>query len=491
MNRILQWIGMAIIIAVFAACSGSNDNDENVALLAPTVELAAGDVATTLLTFTISPQHATRCAYVCIPKGETEPSVQGVLSEGENINTQKVSTVTVDGLKAGTVYVILVAVENEKGTALQRLEMATAQEVVSDKSHTLLFYFMGNETGLTEDMDKNIQKVVTTAIEKQLINDRQHIAIFYDRGDFTRLTKIGKDAEGRTKQLTIQEYNKNVSCVTSEFIADVVAKVKKELPADSYGLVISSHGGGWVPSDVYDRHTAPTRFVGQDGKDWLEIPQLVEGLKGTHFDYICFDECFMASVEALYDLRTTTDHVVASPIEVLSAGFPYPTILPQLFTPDHGLIEVCKAFMAFYRNSSNAIAGIHSGAVSLIDCSKLDALAAVMKQVLALGGSKQPALADIQGYEGFAPHLYFDFEQYVEQLIGTSGATYDAFNAALKATVVYEDHTEKFYSAFGPNKGVISLSRSCGLNCHVNDPTRPGTHEAFLKTDWAKAIGAR
>lgn len=349
-------------------------------------------------------------------------------------------------------------------------------------THTLLFYFMGNETGLTGDMDKNITKILTAAIENNIVGDSNHIAIFYDRGDFTRLTKIEKDAAtGRTKQVTIEEYNKMESCLTPTFISNVLAKVKKELPADTYGLVVSSHGGGWVPSSIYDEHIK-TRFIGQDGDEWLEVPQLAEGLKDTHFDYILFDACFMASVEALYDLRSTADYIIASPTEVLGSGFPYSTILSLLFTNDHSLQDVCEAYMNEYKNSSATI--------SLTDCSQLDALAAAMKTVLASVDEKTVVTTDIQGYEGFEPHLYFDLLQYVEALVGTSTPTYTTFKNALDKAVVYEKHTATFQSALGPNAGTISLPRSCGLNCHVYDASRPDTHTAFLQTNWAKAVGA-
>lgn len=350
------------------------------------------------------------------------------------------------------------------------------------KTHTLLLYFMGNETGLTSDMDKNITKILTAAIENKIVNDSNHIAIFYDRGDFTRLTKIEKDAStGRTKQVTIEEYNKMESCLTPTFISNVLATVKKELPADTYGLVVSSHGGGWVPSSTYDEHIK-TRFIGQDGDDWLEVPQLAEGLKDTHFDYILFDACFMASVEALYDLRSTADYIIASPTEVLGTGFPYATVLPLLFTTDHSLKGVCEAYMKAYENSS--------ATVSLTDCSQLDALATAMKTVLTSVDEKTVSTSGIQGYEGFNPHLYFDLLQYVEALVGTSGSTYTTFKNALDKAVVFESHTSSFQSALGPNAGTISLPRSCGLSCYVYDASRPDTHTAFLQTNWAKAVRA-
>lgn len=477
----LKSISMAVIAAMLAACSGSSSSDEPQPIPAPTLTVTAGEATTHSVSVTFAPQNADRCAYLCIAKGETEPTGNAILAQGIQADAKNGSTVTIGGLKAATTYVVLAAVENGAGMATRKVEITTKAEETTAKSHTLVFYFMGNDTGLTGDMDRNLQKVKSTAIAKQLIDGNNNIAIFYDRGDFTRLTKIARDADGRTKEITMQEYNINTSCLTPEFISSVMGKVRQELPADSYGLVLSSHGGGWVPANVYDQHIAPTRFIGQDGDDWLEIPQLVEGLKGMHFDYILMDACFMASVECLYDLRATADYIVASPAKTLAAGFPYDTILPLLFTSDHSLTDVCKAFMTYYKASS--------GTISLTDCSKLAALAAAMRQVNAIAGSKQADPSTIQGFEEFIPHLYFDLEQYVEQLTGGTGSTFDTFKQALKATVLYEDHTDTFTD--GTATGTFPITRCCGLTCHVNDARRPATHAAFLQTEWAKAVESK
>lgn len=56
------------------------------------------------------------------------------------------------------------------------------------------------------------------------------------------------------------------------------------MPADSYGLVLSSHGSGWVPNSIFDKHVmAPsTRFIGQDGTQYMEIPALAQALEGLN-----------------------------------------------------------------------------------------------------------------------------------------------------------------------------------------------------------------
>ena len=66
-----------------------------------------------------------------------------------------------------------------------------------------------------------------------------------------------------------------------------------------------------------------------------------------------------------------------------------------------------------------------------------------------------------------------------------------AFDAALAKVVVYTDHTPTIYTDYGPLKGNITMAESCGLTCHIPTAAHPNTQKAFLKTAWAKAIGAK
>lgn len=361
------------------------------------------------------------------------------------------------------------------------------------KNHTLIFYFMGDDTGLESFMDAGIAKILNASYD--VVSDNNHIAIFYDRGNYARLTEVVYE-DDRIKQKMVMEYNSATTISTDpQFMSDVIDLVKKEMPAESYGLVMSSHGGGWVPSEVFDtymmsmsvqererRRTAPlTRYFGQDGQNFMEIPDLAKALETHKFDYIIFDACFMSSIEALYDLRNAADYIVASPVEVLGAGFPYESVVPLLFRETHNLKAVGKSFVDFFRKESAIVA--------VVETDKLEALAQSMRQILVTAGDKTVDVSDIQGYEGFAPHLYFDLEHYVETL--ASGKELENFRRTLDEMVIFTDHTDKFYSDYGPDKGYIALPRSCGVSCHVKTAEYPDTHAAYLNTEWAKAIGAK
>lgn len=349
-------------------------------------------------------------------------------------------------------------------------------------SHTLMILMQGNN-GLAEFMDSNLQRIITAYYD--VPTDIGRVVIFYDRGNYTRLTELYLD-DGMAKQRLIEEYPTSTSTVDKEFLKGVIERIKEEAPADSYGLIMSSHGGGWVPADLYDvyllgedsRATAKPLFYGQDDSDCMEIPDLVDALDQTRFKYIIFDACLMANIEGLYDMRNVADYIIASPTEILGAGFPYESFIPMLFErTDHKLKEVCEEYMDYYADSS--------GTISLIDCSKIDALAEVMKEVYNVASDVE--VDQIQAYDNFPYHLYFDLGDYVESAV--SGATLERFKSALSDVVVFSENTDTFFTVTGPDDAYIPIKHYSGLSCYLlQESDCPETAKAWRATAWAQRM---
>lgn len=349
------------------------------------------------------------------------------------------------------------------------------------ESHTLTIFMQGNN-GLADFMDSNLQRIIGSYYNMPEGDFR--IFIFYDRGNYTRLTELYMD-DGMAKQRLVEEYDTSLSTVDKEFVRGVLAKVKSEAPADSYGLVLSSHGGGWVPSDLYDVYllnegsrsggpVAQPLFYGQDDYDCMEVADLVEALSDTYYNYIIFDACFMGNIEVLYDFRNSADYIVASAAEVLGAGFPYETMIPMLFEyDDHNLKAICEEYMEYYEGSS--------GTVALVDCKQLEPLAEAMRAVMVEMG--EVAIEDVQAYDAFDYHLFFDLLHYVELGVADSSA----FEKALERAVLYSGHTDSINTATGEVDS-FELTRSCGLSCYITQEACPATSAAWHETAWAKAV---
>lgn len=353
------------------------------------------------------------------------------------------------------------------------------------ENHALIIYMQGNN-GLAEFMDKNLQNIISAYYD--IDASRSRVVLFYDRGNYTRLTELYL-SDGMAKQRLICEYDTSTSTVDKSFMQDVLQTIKSEVDADSYGLILSSHGGGWVPSALYDVYLlgegsraeepkAEQLFYGQDDYDCMEIEDLVAAIEDIHFDYIIFDACFMGNVEALYDMRHSADYIIASPAEVPGAGFPYKEMIPMLFEYEgHQLEAICQRYMAQYEGGSATVA--------LVDCSKLDALAVAMREVVASGDNGGLDIDSIQAFDNFPNHLFFDLENYAEQIATT--AALDKFRTALREAVLFSDHTEKIDTSTGDSDTII-VTRSSGLTTYIEQEECPATYEAWLATAWAKYI---
>lgn len=305
--------------------------------------------------------------------------------------------------------------------------------------------------------------------------------------------------------LTLKEYD-TFSAKSPGDVARILSDAVASAPAEHYGLIIGCHGKAWVPRtagnlSMNSLHpnreedlwipapgALPTRSFGDSGNE-LEIPELAEALAAQtiRFDYLIFDACFMANIETLYDLRNTVDYVVASPCEIMAAGFPYDRITPHLFSDETtrtALEAVCREFWEFYEYDWDTISGNEqSGCISLAVMSEIEELAMAMRNVKQ---APQQAfdLNTLQSYEGFNNHLFFDLEQYVKESCADQGMI-DAFNAQLEKAFppACRLYTAQFYSEF--NHRLNPVSYYSGVT--VSEPSKNSKAPDNILTAWYQA----
>ncbi|EJW93735.1 clostripain family protein [gut metagenome] len=473
-----QWgTGIFFCLSTLTACSDDDAPvEEPVLPQPPTVAISKENLSFTTANLQLQSANVLQCAYLVLEGNAEDPDLKEVLKKGTQVAANKTVDILLEDLDANTAYKVFAVARGEDDYVWASTQFTTETIPLPEKRHTQIFYYMGDDTGMENELEANLRVIQGAAGHLIRLSEKNQVAIFYDNGKTSTLTQlVVNNKTGRTEHKVIEQYTQESLSTDPAFMKAVLKKITTLMPADSYGLILSSHGGGWVPSNLFDQHTASTRFIGQDGSKFMEIPQLAEALDGIKMRYILFDACLMSSVEALYTLRKTADYFIASPTEVLASGFPYKEIVPMLFQDN--LKGACEAFINKYRLSS--------GTIALVQSDKLDALAAAMKDVrTAAGNNKQVDCNAIQGYEGLKPHLFYDLEQYAEALTSDVGA----FKTALKETVIYEAHTSSFITGY--QKDPVRLPKSCGLSCFIDSGKFPETQKAWLATDWAKAIGA-
>lgn len=338
---------------------------------------------------------------------------------------------------------------------------------------TVLLYMPGRS--LLTYYENNIQGICTAVTDRALGNGR--MLVYWQPDDQTSavMQEIYYDRNKRcseTKTLkTYDDFDAGDPAAVQQLFADAAELA----PAQNYGLIIGCHGKAWIPasSGVLPRSILPadevwttasgakqTRSFGDTGYE-LDITELAAALEAQRFrfDYLIFDDCFMANIETLYDLRRAVDYIVASPCEIMAAGFPYDRIVPHLFGGNSvfdGLEKACWEFWNFYENDWDTVQrNEQSGCISLAVTAQLDALMMEMRQIK---DKKQPFDIDaLQYYKGNATKLFYDLEHYVTLCCNDQGAI-DSFKAQMELAfpVSCRHHTKYFYSAYDAIKHPVN-----------------------------------
>lgn len=172
---------------------------------------------------------------------------------------------------------------------------------------------------------------------KFIPSTKDNLILFIDDKSKPRIYRYYNSVNGKVYYSKIFQYPTDVNSAGSSTLLDVLMRVKNLFPSKSYGLVMWSHGTGWIPqTDGPGRSHAvksrkPQTFgidVGEGGNmrtdtksngligDQMEISDLASAINqsGIHLDYIFFDVCMMQNFEVAYELRNVTDYIVASPV---------------------------------------------------------------------------------------------------------------------------------------------------------------------------------
>jgi hypothetical protein len=330
-------------------------------------------------------------------------------------------------------------------------------------------------------------------------------------------------AEGGVARRVLMRYavGEN-SSLNGENLNRVVGDARELVPADHYGFAFGSHGLGWVPkSNTYTptrrggngqsyehpfaelwepRENPRTRFFMSESFVKLDVSEFVAALDDWSWDFMILDDCFMSSIEALYDMRRLADYIVASPTEIMIPGFPYGRVVSTLFQSwesglEASLAGVADAFVEDYRTgrSGTLYRSLPCATVAVVKMSELDALARSVRDIVQSGSLvsiADPVAAGIQVYEGYSrpAHIFYDLDDYIARAT-TNAALYTAFGAQLRRTVTFADHTDNFYSDYPSFSGsIVTVKHFSGLNAFIPWSGTTLFTADYQQTNWYKDI---
>lgn len=344
---------------------------------------------------------------------------------------------------------------------------------------TLLVYMIANNS-LSSYAEKNMASMVQAA-NAQGLNGGNLIVYYAPVGQDPSLVQIKNNA-----RQTVKQYGKQ-NAADPQVMQSVIDDVSSLYPADSYGLILWSHGTSWIPSD----YNAMLRAFGQDGTKWMEIDELAKGLPDHFFDFILFDACYMASVECVYELKDKADYILASPTETMADGWPYKKILPYFFTETAQLEKIAHTFYTHY-DAQNG--DMRTATVSLTQTAELGSLASIIREITANKTESDLFALDLSAMQkleflskasgGVSPCMLYDLNDFISQLATTE--QYARFTACMDKAIIYEAHTPSAY--FAALYRSYPIVRSSGLTVYVPQESLPKINDWYKRLQWYKAV---
>lgn len=368
-------------------------------------------------------------------------------------------------------------------------------KVVIPCDRTVLVY-MAADNNLASYHQSDIEEMLKKAGD---IPENCRLLVYVDDASLPRIISI-EQKNGKSTQKTQQQYSDEHNSGDVETLRTVMQWVIENNPANSYGLVLWSHGTSWVPEKSQAQRAICVDS--KSGGSWMEIPEVAKVLaQFPHLDFILFDACFMQAVEVAYELRKVTDYIISSPAEIPGPGAPYHRLVAPMFSKPINVDSIAKEYYLEYEENDIFVQGSGSDCfgvcLSVIDCSQLEPLAIQTKEMLQKYTTSESytILSEVQQYHPYTNSTsipeYYDMNGYMRLLV-TDPADYAQWRSALDAAVPYKYTTKQWFSAYvGSFGGLldVDIENYGGISCYVPKAERTKLNTAFRTTSWYNAAG--
>jgi hypothetical protein len=332
------------------------------------------------------------------------------------------------------------------------------------------------------------------------------LLVYVDDTRAPRLQRITRMTDGTAVAVDLKDYDEQDSSRPS-VMKQVIEDAFGLYPAKSYGLVLWSHGEGWIPGTGYSSKTVSQRWWSVDNNSnstsntgtKMEIADLAATLSATvHFDFILFDSCFMSSAEVCYELKDCASYLIGSPAEIPGPGSPYDLITPYFFSQSSDCAtQIAKAYYDDYAaiyDPSATISNSHwTGGVciSVVKTAQMEALASATAKVLPqyINAEEGPVYSEVQSYDARSNYRYYhDLKDFMRQQTGSDTSVYDEWLRSFNAAVVYWASTPTVFTEFSSSALTIG-DNAGGLSLFIPRLVKQDLLPYFHKTKWYTAAG--
>lgn len=277
----------------------------------------------------------------------------------------------------------------------------------------------------------------------------------------------------------------------------VMDYARANYPADSYGLIFSSHASGWLPKYTLS-YPNSVSSIGSDfaglgntavRSEEIELIDFASAIDDHQFDFIVFNACFMTGAEVVYELRNKTQYILGSAAEMLADGFT-PALRSsfyRLLDPSVPVEEALSGFAGDYYGLIMAQTGaFQSTTLSVVKTDKLPELASWVKSH-ALINQTFENISGLQFFDRpgeFGERVknprFFDLQQVVGQKVAPADTA--GFSARLREVVRWKANTPWMFQGYNGFK----VDRHCGLTTYLFQTEFTGMNNSYRSLAWYK-----
>ena len=342
----------------------------------------------------------------------------------------------------------------------------------------------------------------------------------YSAPSAPKLQRIYLGPDGNPMKETLLEMEPGTVSNSAECIREVLEFLKEKYPEiESFGVLMSSHGTGWTPpgycttgyknegnsDDIEWRRSAfPEKYLSGEylyeplpgvksmgctetgGKPTVayetDIREIAD-LLPFKLDYIIFDACFMGGVEVAYQFKDKCRYMCFSQTEILSDGMDYTTMISDLLSGNSAdLVSLATNYFNHYDTASGYK---RSATISVVDCTKLDALAAVCRDLFRRYDISKDKVNEskLQKYFHYVNHAWFYDLFSIAEAAGASETELSDLQWALDCCMEYKAATPIF-ALYG-----FPIRVHSGLSMYLPETERKNLNSYYSALDWNKVTG--
>lgn len=373
---------------------------------------------------------------------------------------------------------------------------------VYENSKTIFVYAVA-ENSLFSDIANDVNEMINGA--SRALGEHDHLVVYVDDLDYPRIYHIDRNNNpdvGMYYLKPVLSYKKDFNSCSVKAMKDAIKYTMSNYPAEKYGVVLWSHGSGWIKARKRNVSSleAHSRSFGIDNginstsdqkADEMDITELQEALgEFGGLEFVLFDACFMQTIEVAYQLRNVTKYLIASPAEIPSSGADYTSTLPCMFSKPLNY----RVLLDNYQKGYTSVAP-YGVLLSVIDCEQLEPFAAATRSYVRQYRERMLAIS----YLGVVDYFLYDqwkskasfpdfYDMRSVMANVMSSSDYANWMVALNMLVPYSTCTPLWMSGYSSFLMPLDVSQYGGISMFVPLDKYGKSFSEYSNTDWAKEV---